>query len=366
MVRCISVILVGMVGLLPCTTQTPTQADDSHFVSVSLPPHVPSETVQISYYLVGPFGGYGSYAVRQFGVRSYQIPAMVDGKAATEIRLIVYASGCEIQKFVIALTEDSRVSREFACQRVETVKLSGQIVPNELTRYGNAEVVITYMAGWAHGFFGIGYGPVTHFELATVSPHADGRFDVNVPLVRKEATQSTPRASLCLMLRDARTLNHIASNLEPGDAELRSEDRCLQPCTFYPSDIEFTAVHFERSSLKGEAFRSDSGEPVSNSYILLAGEEDEEKHFDTRTDEAGNYVFGHIPTGSYTVSIYAWFARKDEVPSQNPHGQKTADGGDITVEWQRKGQAFMQIVTIRGFSIKSEWENVKDFDLTGK
>ena len=133
MVRCVLVILLGMVALLPCLTRTPMHADDSRFVSISLPPNVPSETVQISYYLVGPFGGYGSYVVQQVGVSSYQIPAMVDGKAATEIRVIVYASGCEIQKFVIPLTENLRVSREFPCQRVETVKLSGQIVPNELS-----------------------------------------------------------------------------------------------------------------------------------------------------------------------------------------------------------------------------------------
>ena len=366
MVRCVLVILLGMVALLPCLTRTPMHADDSRFVSISLPPNVPSETVQISYYLVGPFGGQGGYVVQQVGVSSYQIPAMVDGKAATEIRVIVYASGCEIQKFVIPLTEDLRVSREFPCQRVETVKLSGQIVPNELAKDSNTELIVTYMARWAHSFFGIVDGPVTQFKLATVSPHANGLFEVNLPLVSQEATLSDPNTSLCLMLRDAKTWNHIASNLEPNVPELRSEDRCLRTRTAYPSDINFTALHFDRLyTLKGKVFRSDSGHAISDSYILLAKENGEEKHFDARTDEAGNFVFGHLPAGSYTVSVYAWFAKRNEVPSQNPLGQKTADGGDITVEWQRKSQAFMEVVTIRGFPIEPEWENVKDFDLVG-
>jgi len=86
----------------------------------------------------------------------------------------VYASGCEIQKFVIPLTEQSPVIREFTCQRVEPIRLSGQIEPNELAKYGNAELVITYRAWWAHGFFGIADGPVTHFELAKMSPQVDG------------------------------------------------------------------------------------------------------------------------------------------------------------------------------------------------
>src|SRR5206468_2212918 len=90
---------------------------------IALPQDVRSENVQISYYLVGPFGGYGGYAAKQSGVTSYQIPTVIDGKAATEIRAIVYASGCEIQRLVIPLTEQSPVIREFTCQRVEPIRL---------------------------------------------------------------------------------------------------------------------------------------------------------------------------------------------------------------------------------------------------
>src|SRR5882762_3319079 len=99
-----------MAGLLPQSAQTPKSAGFLPSVSILLPPDILSETVQISYFLVGPFGGYGGYAAQRTGVRSYDIPTVVEGKAATEIRMIVYASGCEIQQFVIPLAEDSRVS----------------------------------------------------------------------------------------------------------------------------------------------------------------------------------------------------------------------------------------------------------------
>ena len=66
------------------------------------------------------------------------------------------------------------------------------------------------------------------------------------------------------------------------------------------------------------------------------------------------------------MSIYAWFPTKSEVPCQNPLEQKTTDGGDITVEWQRKSQAFMEIVKLKGFSIEFDRENVKDFDFAGR
>jgi hypothetical protein len=90
MFRCILVILLGVASFLG-TTQTPAQTDDLPVVSIALPRNVPSETVQISYFLVGPFGGHGGYAAQRTGVHSYEIPTVVEGKAATEIRMIVYA-----------------------------------------------------------------------------------------------------------------------------------------------------------------------------------------------------------------------------------------------------------------------------------
>jgi hypothetical protein len=349
-------ILVGMAGLLPQSAQTPKTASFLQSVSISLPPDILSETVQISYFLVGPFGGYGGYAAQRTGVHSYEIPTMVDGKAAaTEIRMIVYASGCEIQQFVLPLAEHSGVSKEFPCQRVKTVKLSGKIVPSALVRNNNAELAVTYLAYWAHGFCGISDGFVTEFHLATVSPDADGMFQVDLPYFSADLEASSQqRASFRLMLRDSKTGNQIASDLEPEKQELRLQEDGLRIRSQYPDDLIFTAAEpFVRlTPIKGKVFRSDSGEPISNSYILLTSETDKARHFDTRTDEKGEYLFGGIPGGNYTVSIYAWFPKRSEVPWQNPLEQKTADGGDITVEWQRKSQAFMEIVTLKRFSIE--------------
>jgi hypothetical protein len=300
--RCILVTLVGIVALLAGTTQTPARAEDLPSVFISLPTNVPSETVQISYFLRGPFGGYGGYAAQRTGVHSYQIPTIVEGNAATEIRMIVYASGCGIQQFVIPLAEHSRVSQEFLCQPVETVKLSGKIVPSGLARDNNAELVVTYMASWAHGFYGIGDGLVTEFHLATVSPDANGMFEVDLPYfsVDAEASSSEQRASFRLMLRDSKTGNHIAFNLDPDKQELRLQEHGLRIRAHYPDGLIFTAAEpfVQLSTIKGKVFRSDSGEAISNSYILLTSETDEAKHFDTRTDEKGEYLFGGIPAGN--------------------------------------------------------------------
>lgn len=73
MFRSILVILPGVASFLQ-TTRRPAQADDLPFVFIALPQNVPSETVEISYHLVGPFGGYGGYAAQQVGVTLIGFP----------------------------------------------------------------------------------------------------------------------------------------------------------------------------------------------------------------------------------------------------------------------------------------------------
>ena len=240
MVRCICAIFLGMMPLLYLESQAHSKTVELPIVSILLSSNIRSETVQVSYFLVGPFGGYGGYVTPQVGLHSYEISALVEGKAATEIRMIVYALGCEIQEFVLPLVQDSRINQEFECQRVATVKLSGQIVPPGLVR-DNTELVVTYMAYWAHGFFGIADGMVTEFRVATVVPNASGAFQVELPYfsVDDAASPSQRRAGFRLMLRDSKTLNHIAPTLEPDMPDLRLEEHSLRIRAHYPDGLKF-------------------------------------------------------------------------------------------------------------------------------
>src|SRR5580700_9297590 len=116
MMCCIFLGLLVMSALLPLRAHIDSKQHDFPSVSVLLPADIPSETVQISYFLIGAFGGYGDYTKQQPGLRLYEIPAVAEGKAASEIRMIVYASGCEIKTFVFPLTEGSRVEQKFECK----------------------------------------------------------------------------------------------------------------------------------------------------------------------------------------------------------------------------------------------------------
>jgi hypothetical protein len=337
--------------------QTSANCDQVPTVCIALPKEIKSDTVQIRYLMSGPFGGYASYVDPKPDLRSYRINAAVQGKAAQSIRILFYASGCRFQTLVLAFSGNENLEEQFVCQPLPTIKLKGQI-PAELSEIENAELVAIYTAYWAQGFFGIMDGFVTQLQVARAKPDADGFFEIEISDFAADVHASSfePSASLSLGLRDSKTLNPIALNLEPELSEFRTQTNALRIQPTYPMGMRF----LPSNGIKGKVFRSDSHEAISNSYILL--EHARKEHFDVRTNEKGEYLFGDIPPGNYTVSIYGWFPNKLDVPCQNPLEAKTVDGGKVTVEWQGKSHAFMEIVTLKEFSVESG-QKIKDFDL---
>jgi len=155
--------------------------------------------------------------------------------------MIVYAPGCEIQTFNLPLSPDSRAKEEFDCRPVAKVTLSGQIERRDLVGHKRAELFVTYMATWAYGFFGISDGAETEFEVASVFPDVNARFEVDLPYFQIDAAPPSPNrsASFRLMLRDPKTWNPIAFNLEPAAHEFMTEEHTLRIQSHYPANLKF-------------------------------------------------------------------------------------------------------------------------------
>jgi hypothetical protein len=116
----------------------------------------------------------------------------------------------------------------------------------DLVRDNNAELVVTYMAYWAHEFFGIVDGAVAELQLATVTPDANGSFQIDLTYFTAdaEAPSSQRRASFLLMLRNSKTWNQIVSSLEPEVQDFRFENHTLRIRSYYPSGLKFTSGPF--------------------------------------------------------------------------------------------------------------------------
>ena len=117
------------------------------------------------------------------------------------------------------------------------------------------------------------------------------------------------------------------------------------------------------AGIEGRVFRSDSKEGVSNSYVLLENESSARSgHFDVRTDDRARFdsrTFRLEPTRF--PFMHGFHSRMMFL------ARILAMHKPRTMAWwrsrQRKSRAFLQIVTIKGFSVETGWARVKDFDL---
>ncbi len=233
-------ILVSLASVQLLVAVAASHPNSAPSVSILLPDAVPSEMVQIAYYLIGPFGGYEYYTEPKAGLHQYEIEASEGGRAATEIRLIIYATGCEFQTVILPV-EQSSLRHEFKCKTAQKATLSGRIAPYDPVRDKNAQIKIDYDAIWAYRFFGIRDGMVTTFYLATSRPDSNGVFQVDLPYFQEDtsslATES--RSRFHLTLEDSEAGNVIAYSLIPAVEEYKFLDYGLEIRASYPSEIEF-------------------------------------------------------------------------------------------------------------------------------
>jgi|CZKJ01.1.fsa_nt_gi hypothetical protein len=228
-----SLILAGA-GLLRVEAQLPK-------VSITLMPDVPYEKVFGQYVLYGPFGAHGGF-VRKPSSRTLQIPVVVEGKPASQIKMFIGAPGCKMATFDIPILNLLDTQESFSCSPVPTVTLVGRISPASLLRNKDATVSVDYMAGWACRFFGFADCMVPQISFGTAKPDAEGIFKIELPDFSAEsnASDSDDSTDLQLILRDAKTYNILAF-LEPESETLRSASGNLRISSFYPQNVVFAA-----------------------------------------------------------------------------------------------------------------------------
>jgi hypothetical protein len=216
-------------------------------ITLSLPAGIPSETVQIHYFMSGSFGGNGAGVTPPPNQSTYTIEAPADGETPTDIRIMVYAPDCRIVVFQLKVSADTAEERKIACERLPVIKLSGQIVPKDLAQSGRSQLSIHYVAPWANQFFGIKDGPLTEFSLATVSPNDQGWFEVELPDFsgEQEGDSSRKEAALRLELWQSTSTDRGAIDLSPAQPEFAVFPHFLKILPFYPRSLEFTGKSTE-------------------------------------------------------------------------------------------------------------------------
>ena len=136
--------------------------------------------LSIQYFLVGPFGGFGSIVRTRPDVREYSLETWRAGQQATTLKAIIYCRGYR----PVLLTESGLAERRVGTVSIKLeplgwLPLAGRLIsvpaPTDL------RIEAAYLAHWAHKFFGIADGAVPSFTVDTTKVAADGSFALRLP-----------------------------------------------------------------------------------------------------------------------------------------------------------------------------------------
>jgi len=218
--------------LLCCFSVTVAVAQNVPQVRVHIPPNVSAKTLRITYFMLGPFGGYGDSVTKQ-GEHESVIQATAKGKSASSIKLISYAPGCDFQEDDFNFEDYPEVDLHFVCAKLRTTALRGHISGFKLPPVSRAKLEVRYLADWSMDFFGYKDGSPAEFLITSVHPDQHGGFEVELPdFTASSVRGATELASFHLLLRDEETGNLLAFSLRPN--QFASYGNGLQIRAAYP------------------------------------------------------------------------------------------------------------------------------------
>lgn len=207
--------------------EAPQPPDTLRFLLV-LPDDISPDEVRIQYFA----GGDGGFLKEEPEKHAYELAA-----PGTGVKVIAYLPGCEFD--TLELTAESPTTQELNCRPLPSLMLTGRIVPRDVMAGLSVRVEASYLAFWAHEFFGIADGMVATSKVATAVPDEDGAFELSLPDFADDAaaTRWKMKGQWHFLLREVGTGNILAF-LKPSE----SDGLGLEVRSSYPGEVTFAAV----------------------------------------------------------------------------------------------------------------------------
>jgi hypothetical protein len=217
------------------------QAAPGPKLNIFVPASIASESLEVHYYLYGSFGAFGGFIKAKPDSEFIEIPLLVKGKPANEIKLFAWAPGCKIETFDIYL-KALDVRESYSCNSLLGIPLVGQLSDTSLLRQKPAEIRVDYFAGWACDFFGLPDCMVPQISLGTTKIKMDGSFEIDLPDFAADPAVLNSRfdSEFQVALREVKTWNLVAF-LSPELTTMRTPGGALKPTLSYPQPTVFIA-----------------------------------------------------------------------------------------------------------------------------
>jgi hypothetical protein len=259
MIRCnVATILYPLLLITIAVAQTVQSRQLPPKIKIVFAEGVPYGKIWLEYDLSGPgvqhrkvgLGGPSrAFGNVPSGAPFYEIEASVDGYAADRFKALVWAPGCKMKEFDIALSTSS-VELPYACDKLKSVTLVGRV---QQVDWGVQSVVSVQYVSPLGGFFSVckvacrvGNGIFISIpEIATADVGTDGTFEIKLPDFSDDPVTSRVSAGAAFefVLNDTvlspghSNYRHIS--LEPELEDLHGPMAGLRIAQSYPSDLIF-------------------------------------------------------------------------------------------------------------------------------
>lgn len=148
---------------------------------IHLPEAVDTKGLEITYYLIGPFGGYGSFVRTKAGVHEYEIDTSYEGKPARSLKAVIYCPGYQMETLDYpSLAGFRERSAELRLKPLATVPFSGKVLlPARLA--SKIRVEVSLAASWECEFFGLTDCLYAPYKVTSAEVAEGGKFSVMLP-----------------------------------------------------------------------------------------------------------------------------------------------------------------------------------------
>ena len=212
-------------------------------ITITLPADIPSEKIEIRYFLSGPFGGYGDSVNKQPNLHSYDITAGINGSAANNAKIVIYAPGCNFATFDLPIKGEADLQESYVCKTLGTVPFNGKITTAIAYKGKDVVVDVVYISNFSSGFFHVADGMVTVIPVSQAHPDSNGGFQIMLPDLMKDPLASTmdfQHTGFRFELRDARSGN-VLSFMTYKDARSKNMNDSLPLASAYSGTVSFVA-----------------------------------------------------------------------------------------------------------------------------
>ena len=149
---------------------------------IHLPEAVDTKGLVITYYLTGPFGGYGGFVRTKAGVHEYEIDTSYEGKPARSLKAVIYCPGYQMETLDYPSLAGLRErSAELRPKSLATVPFSGRVLLPARLRAAEVRVEVSFGASWECEFFGLMDCLYAPYRVASAEVAEGGRFSVMLP-----------------------------------------------------------------------------------------------------------------------------------------------------------------------------------------